>query len=165
LGGLLKPKSGNLTIAETDIMQLKAAQLDHFRGKNIGLIFQKPHLINSLSILDNMYMAQYFAGLPKDKKRVEEVLEELNISHKIKASTFSLSQGEAQRVSIARAMLNQPKVILADEPTSALDDDNCFAVLRLIQDKAKQYNATLVMATHDQRVKDRIPLQLKLEKG
>ena len=164
LSGILQPKSGSVKVANTNLFNLSLAKRDKFRGKNIGLIFQKAHLIDSLSVKDNMLMAQYFAGEKKDLARVKEVLAELHIGDKLSSKTFQLSQGEAQRLSIARAMLNEPSVILADEPTSSLDDENCEAVYHILETQAKKYNATLLISTHDQRLKDKIPLHLKLQK-
>lgn len=162
LAGILPPTKGEAIIAEQNPYKLSASANDKFRGQSIGLIFQRPHLISSLSVLDNLLSAQYFASLPIKKETVISVLEELNIAHKKNEKPSKLSQGEQQRVAIARAMLNDPKIILADEPTSALDDDNCEAVLELITSQAQKHGATLVMATHDQRVKDKIKNQLVL---
>lgn len=164
LAGILPPTEGKVIIAGQDPYTLLASENDKFRGRSIGLIFQKPHLISSLSVLDNLLSAQYFADLPIKKKTVISVLEDLNIAHKKNEKPTKLSQGEQQRVAIARAMLNNPKLILADEPTSALDNENCEAVLNLITSQAKKHGATLVMATHDQRVKDKINNQLILER-
>ncbi|MFP4091630.1 MAG: ABC transporter ATP-binding protein [Cyclobacteriaceae bacterium] len=159
LAGLLRPKSGRLQVGSEDLAHLKGAKLDKYRGKNIGLIFQKPHLISALSLEENLLMAQYLAGLRQDKKRIAEVTEALGLSHRRSALVHTLSQGEAQRASIARAVLNNPQVILADEPTSSLDDENCVRVLNILQQQAKSYHATLVIATHDQRVKEIIHQQ------
>ncbi|MEM1136382.1 MAG: ATP-binding cassette domain-containing protein [Bacteroidota bacterium] len=164
LAGILQPKSGEITIANAKLFEMSQAKRDKFRGQNIGLIFQKAHLIDAVSVKDNMLMAQYFAGEKRDLSRVKEVLEELHIADKLKAKTFQLSQGEAQRLSIARAMLNKPSVILADEPTSSLDDDNCETVYNILATQAQKYDATLLISTHDQRLKDKIPRHLKLEK-
>ncbi|MEN7547725.1 ATP-binding cassette domain-containing protein [Rapidithrix thailandica] len=164
IGGLLQPKAGEVLLDNTSLYQLKAHQRDLYRGQNIGLIFQKPHLIDSLTVKENLYTAQYFAGLPQDEKRIQEVLHELNLGDKLNARTFELSQGEAQRASIARALLNRPKVILADEPTASLDDDNCHAVVQLLQREARLYQAALIIATHDQRIKEVIPEVLQLDK-
>ena len=159
LAGLLTPKSGNLSVGNQDLATLSGSALDKYRGQNIGLVFQKPHLINALSLEQNLLLAQYMAGLKQDKKRVAEVIDTLGLSHRKDALIHTLSQGEAQRASIARAVLNNPLVILADEPTSSLDDENCDKVLQILQDQARRYQATLVIATHDQRVKDEIDKQ------
>jgi putative ABC transport system ATP-binding protein len=162
LAGLLQPHTGTITIAHTQLHRLKSAQMDAFRGKNIGLVFQKPHLVGAMSVRENLLLAQYAASLPVDARRADDVLNELNLSHRKGAKVYQLSQGEAQRVTIARALLNKPKVILADEPTSSLDDDNCEAVLGLLQKQANKYGATLAISTHDQRIKNRFSKHLHL---
>jgi putative ABC transport system ATP-binding protein len=162
LAGLIKPSKGTVIIANTRLSGLKPSEADSFRGKNIGLVFQKPHLVGAMSVQENLLLAQYAAGLPADTKRADNVLEELNLSHRKYARVYQLSQGEAQRVTIARALLNKPRIILADEPTSSLDDDNCEAVLQLLQTQAARYQATLAISTHDQRIKGRISTHLHL---
>ncbi|RZL38258.1 MAG: ABC transporter ATP-binding protein [Pedobacter sp.] len=154
LTGILKPAQGDVHIAETSIYNLSSKELDQFRGRKIGIIFQRPHLIKSLSITENLLLAQSFAKLPEDKKRIDEVLESLDILNKKNAYPNELSQGQLQRVSIARAVINKPALLIADEPTSSLDDKNAEAVLALLMQQSTLNNATLVVATHDKRVKD-----------
>lgn len=154
LTGILKPAQGNVTIKGTSIYDLSAKALDQFRGRNIGIIFQRPHLIKSLSISENLIIAQSFANLPTDLKRVNEVLEALGIADKKNAYPDQLSQGQLQRVSIARAVINKPALLIADEPTSSLDDNNAQVVLELLMQQSGANQATLVVATHDKRVKD-----------
>lgn len=162
LGGLLSPKGGKVMIGETDLYGLSASQRDAYRGQNIGLVFQKAHLISALSVQDNLLLAQYLAGTTQSKARVKEVLSELNLGDKLDKKVHQLSQGEQQRVTIARALLNRPKVILADEPTASLDDDNARIVLKMLKGQAEKHNASLIIATHDQRVKEEFDLQLNL---
>ncbi len=162
LAGLLKSQQGELTVAGTSLPSLGGAKLDAFRGRNIGLIFQKPHLINTLSVIDNLKLAQYLAQLPQDHNRIDHVLGALDITEKSKSKVFELSQGQQQRVAIARAVLNQPKVVMADEPTASLDDQNAFNVLDTLEEQANDNKASLIIATHDQRIKDRIKTQLEL---
>jgi len=162
LGGLLSSQHGKIEIDNTDIMKLSESQLDHFRGKNYGFVFQKNHLINALTVKKNLLMAPFLAGLKQDHTRVAEVLEQLGLADKKNSRTQDLSQGQAQRVAIARAILNKPSVILADEPTSALDDRSCDQVISLLMDLASQNKSTLVIATHDQRLKARMNKQLVL---
>jgi putative ABC transport system ATP-binding protein len=119
-------------------------------------------LINALSVEKNLFMAPFLAGVPVDRKRSHELLKELGLDQKSKSSVTQISQGQAQRVAIARALLNQPKVILADEPTSALDDKNCERVIHLLLELATKNNSTLVVATHDQRLKEKIKNQITL---
>lgn len=154
LTGILKPEAGEVKINETSIYSLSSKKLDQFRGKNIGIIFQRPHLIKSLNISDNLVLAQSFAGLPADLNRVHEVLSSLGIAEKKQAYPNELSQGQLQRVSIARAVINKPTLLIADEPTSSLDDKNAAAVLALLLHQSDLNQATLVVATHDKRVKD-----------
>lgn len=160
LAGILKPQQGKVIVGNQDLTSLKGSALDHYRGQHIGLVFQNPHLIQALSVQENLYLTQYLAGLKQNKQSVKEVLAALGLSHREQAKVTTLSQGEAQRASIARAVLNKPKVLLADEPTSSLDDDNCYKVIAMLQEQASRHNATLMIATHDQRIKDIIKLHL-----
>ena len=162
LGGLLKSQQGIIEVNETNITKLSESELDHFRGKHFGFVFQKNHLINALTVKENLLMSPFLAGLPQDKKRIAEVLEQLGLAEKSNSKIQELSQGQAQRVSIARAILNKPSVILADEPTSALDDKSCDKAIQLLLDVATQNNSILIIATHDQRLKGRMNKQLIL---
>ncbi len=162
LAGLIKPMEGEVILAEENITNLKTHEMDDFRGRNIGLIFQKHHLVHALSVIENLLLAQYLGGLPKDLNRIYQALDDVNVLHRKKAKVYELSQGEAQRVSIARAMLNKPKIILADEPTSSLDDENCERVIELLQYQAEKYDATMVITTHDQRIKKRFENSITL---
>ncbi len=154
LTGILKPRQGNVVINGTSIYDLSSKYLDQFRGRNIGIIFQRPHLIKSLTIKENLVMAQRFANLPTDLSRVLEVLASLGIADKKDAYPNELSHGQLQRVSIARAVINRPTLLIADEPTSSLDDKNAAAVLELLINQSGINQATLIVATHDKRVKD-----------
>ena len=109
-----------------------------------------------------MILAQQSAGLAIDKQRITDLLNRLNVGHKLHAKTNELSQGEQQRVAIARAIVNQPAVILADEPTSALDDENCEEVIQLLEEQAAAVGATLLVVTHDGRLKERFEKQIKI---
>lgn len=156
LGGLLKVQKGTIQVNGTEISALPETALDHFRGKHYGFIFQRNHLLAALTVEQNLLMAPYLAEVTPDKHRVEEVLLQLGIADQKKKRIQELSLGQAQRVAIARAVLNKPSVILADEPTSALDDKNCDRVSELLVSVAQQNQATLIIATHDQRLKNRI---------
>jgi putative ABC transport system ATP-binding protein len=153
ISGLLEPSAGEITISGTELYKLSGAKRDTFRGQAIGLVLQKPHLIDTLSVIENLLLTQYLAGLKQDKNRIREVLQALQLSDKEKSMPHTLSQGEAQRVSIARAVLNKPKLLLADEPTASLDDINAEKVVQLLKTQAQECNATLVVSTHDNRVK------------
>lgn len=156
LGGLLKSQRGSIEVNGTDLTRLRESELDRFRGKHYGFIFQRNHLIASLTVEQNLLMAPFLAGLRQRQERVEEVLAHLGVIEKRKSRIQDLSLGQAQRVAIARAVLNKPSVLLADEPTSALDDKNCDRVSDLLLSAAMENQATLIIATHDQRLKSKI---------
>jgi putative ABC transport system ATP-binding protein len=162
LGGLLKSQQGRIEVNGTDITKLSEAALDRFRGQHYGFIFQRNHLISALSVEKNLLMAPFLAGLKQDHERVAEVLNQLGIGEKRHSAIRELSLGQAQRVAIARAILNKPSVILADEPTSALDDKNCDRVSDLLLSVAELNRATLIIATHDQRLKNKIKNLIQL---
>ena len=162
LGGLLRGYAGNLQLNKTELSSLSETELDAFRGKNIGFIFQKNHLISALTVEKNLVMASYLAGNSTDDDHINKLLTELDLADKRKSSVLEISQGQAQRVAIARAVMNNPKIILADEPTSALDDKNCERVINVLLDLAAKHNSTLLVATHDQRLKDKISKHILL---
>ena len=163
LGGLLSPTKGEVKVGETSLKSLSTAALDKFRGKHIGIIFQKTHFVRSLTVQENLILAQQLACVAINKTRISDLLNRLNVGHKLHAKTNELSQGEQQRVAIARAIVNQPEVILADEPTSALDDENCEEVIQLLEEQAAAVGATLLVVTHDGRLKERFEKQIVIE--
>jgi len=162
LSGLLAPTSGTVLIGETNLSKLSGSKLDYFRGQQIGIVFQTPHFIDSLTVKENLFLAQTLAGNKKDLKQIGQILEDLGVLDKLNSSTKQLSQGQKQRVSIARALINSPKLILADEPTSALDDQNCIAVVDLLKKQAEKQNATLLIVTHDNRLSSSFDLKVQL---
>jgi len=153
LAGLLSPTTGKVLINDTELYFLSESNLDKFRGQTIGIIFQQMHLVNTLTVFENIRLAQYMAGVEQNEKRIREVLKQLDIPEKESSFSDELSQGEKQRVSIARAVVNHPKLILADEPTSSLDDKRSEQVITLLKGQAQLYDASLIISTHDSRVK------------
>lgn len=153
IAGLLDVLKGKIVINDTDITTLSESDRDHFRSKNIGIIFQTLHLIKSLTVLENLLLASYVADINQQTERALGLLEELGIADKAHHLPATLSQGQAQRVAIARSVLNHPELLLADEPTSSLDDHSCEAVINLLKKIAQENNSTLIIATHDNRVK------------
>jgi ABC-type lipoprotein export system ATPase subunit len=153
IAGLLPLISGKIWINGIDITGLKEKEMDRFRGVNIGIIFQTLHLMPSLTVMQNLDLAAYCVNLPPQTAKAETILKRLDIYDKKDFLPKHLSQGQAQRVAIARSVLLSPKLIIADEPTSSLDDAACEAVVLLIKEVAQETNAALLIATHDSRVK------------
>ncbi len=162
LGGLLRGGQGSIVVEGTDITSFSESELDQFRGQHIGFVFQRSHLMAALSVEENLLMAPYLAGKRQDRHRVREVLEKLGLAEKRHSKIKELSQGQAQRVAIARALMNKPSLLLADEPTSALDDSNCDRVIELLLNAVKETNTTVLVATHDQRLKSHIQNRIEL---
>lgn len=163
MAGLVEVLGGVVRVGDADLGLLSAAAKDRFRGRHIGLVFQDIHLIAGLSVLDNLLLAPYAAGLPQDRDRALALLARLGLEAKAHRPAETLSRGQAQRAAIARAMLLQPQVILADEPTASLDDEACEVVGDLLIAAAADSGAALLVATHDHRLKARIPLSVAAE--
>ena len=161
LAGILKPESGSINISGTDISKFSDTELDKFRGDNIGIVFQKPHFISSLTINENLKLAKYLSP-SKTSGDAKKILESLDIKDKYQQKPNQLSEGEKQRASIALALINSPSLILADEPTSSLDDFNCDNVIKLLKKQAKNHKAQLIVITHDARLKKHFKNNLNL---
>lgn len=162
LGGLLRPNSGTISIKETNIASLSEKELDQFRGKNIGLVLQQSHFIASLNVLENVVLASWLATGKKATEKAKSLLTELDLEDQLYKLPSNLSVGQQQRVSIARALINEPKLLLADEPTSSLDDENALKVADLLAHLSKEYKAALIIVTHDYRLKSKFSNQLNL---
>ena len=162
LAGLVRPSEGQVNVFDIDLLSLKGNQLDRWRGANVGIVLQALHLVKHLTVAENLRLAQYLARLPQDDARVADTLAALGIGDKATRRPAQLSQGEQQRVAIARAVVNRPRLLLADEPTANLDDEAASAAVELLAEQAARYNATLVVATHDARVKQNFEKKLSL---
>jgi len=156
LGGLLRGADGLMKVNNVDISRLSEHELDLFRREHLGFIFQKNHLISALNVQQNLLLAD------NDQARVNELLGSLGLLTQTNKKVTTLSHGQAQRVAIARALMNKPQLILADEPTSALDDKNCDAVVDLLLNVAKDNQCSLVIATHDSRLKSKLHRQIQM---
>lgn len=165
LSGLLAPIAGELLIDGFSVHNLRGVAMDEFRGRHIGIIYQTLHMVGALTVLDNLLLVQYSAGLPQDREKAIALLEHLGVAEKKDHKPETLSQGQLQRVAIARAVINGPRIIVGDEPTSALDDRSCETVMELLLQLAASANASLVIATHDQRIKRHFHRQITLEGG
>ncbi len=163
LAGILTPQAGHMALDGTDYAQLTGAALDRFRGRHIGLILQRAYFLEALSVRENLAIARRTAGLPADDTVLNTTLDQLGIAHYATKRPRQLSVGEQQRVTIARALVNWPKLILADEPTSALDKDNAHRVSTLLRNRAAELGAALVVVTHDERLRPDFPQIIELQ--
>lgn len=161
LSGLLTPDRGSITVAG-EAMAGSAAQRDGVRRRHIGLVLQQIRLVSALSLTANLLLAQKLAGQPRDTAAVDRLIEEVGLSHRAHAKPRELSQGEMQRGGIARALVARPALLIADEPTSALDDANADRVARLLLGAADAHGSTLLVATHDARLRAFIPHEIRL---
>ena len=150
--GLLTPSAGEIVVAGQPLASLPAGARDTWRARHVGFLPQKLHLSEALSVADNLGLVFFAAGLPVDKAAVALTLQALDIAVLAARKPSQLSGGQAQRVALARALLLRPSVILADEPTASLDDEAAADALALLQQSAAACDASLVIATHDQRV-------------
>jgi putative ABC transport system ATP-binding protein len=162
LSGLLRPDAGTVQLGGRDLYALSESERDRARGQDVGLVFQQFHLVGALTAEQNLLLAPSMAGLPADARRAHELLDRLGIGGKANARPDALSQGQRQRVAVARALMNRPALLVADEPTSALDDQSAAATIDLLLAEAERENATLIVATHDGRITDRFAHRLDL---
>jgi ABC-type lipoprotein export system ATPase subunit len=156
---ILPMQAGKLAILDKEIVKLTNKNIHQFRAQNIGIIHQKPFFVRSLSALENLKLGSYFSKRLFDEKEVEKLSLRLGVNKLLAKRPDELSGGEQQRLSILRAMLNNPKIIFADEPTSNLDDDNCQIAFNSLSELSKENNSTLVIVTHDNRLKSLVKNQ------
>jgi ABC-type lipoprotein export system ATPase subunit len=162
LAGLIPVSSGELEVDGNSLGSLKGKALDAWRGANVGIVLQALHLIPHLSVHDNLRLAQHLARAPQRDAAIADALAALGVADKGARKPPELSQGERQRVAIARAVVNGPKLLLADEPTANLDDAATERSIALLLETAAKRGATLVVATHDSRVKRHFENTLQL---
>jgi len=164
MGGLDVPSRGCVRMDGTDLCALSEDALARFRRQHIGYIFQQSHLVPYLTATENVMLAQYFHSLP-DEKEAEEALTRVGLGHRLHHRPSQLSGGEQQRVCIARALINSPKLLLADEPTGNLDRENTRVVLELLRQIYEEEHFTIVLVTHDPFVADWANRVVKMEDG
>lgn len=162
LSGLLHVQQGEVIIDGIRLGDLNQKKLDRFRGSHVGLVFQQPRFVSALSVVDNILAAQFFGTGTSSRPKAVTLLEELGIADKADKMTNYLSGGERQRLAIARALAAGPPLVFADEPTSSLDDANAEMVYELLVKEAALNAATLVVVSHDQRLKSRFQNQIAL---
>lgn len=163
IGCLDRPSVGKVVLENTDIARLAARDLTEIRRDKIGLIFQQFHLVNYLTALENVMMAQYYHSMP-DEAEAMEALESVGLKDRARHLPSQLSGGEQQRLCIARALINHPSILLADEPTGNLDEKNEILVMDIFK-KLHKSGSTIIVVTHDQEVGDQAERIVTLDHG
>jgi putative ABC transport system ATP-binding protein len=155
IGGLDKPTQGSLRVAGADVTHLNRKQAAAFRGNNIGFIFQDFNLLPVLTVYENieypLLMVQEVPA-PERKKRILDLLEKVGMSEQKDKYPDQISGGQKQRVAVARALVPNPKLVLADEPTANLDSKTAFMIIELMKTMRDQFSTTFIFSTHDQKI-------------
>jgi len=167
IGTLSSSDTGELTINGTDIRTLNQKQVAQFRNKNIGFVFQFHHLLPEFTAVENICMPAFIKGSDKKEtiKRANELLDFLNLSHRAEHKPGEMSGGEQQRVAVARALINNPAVILADEPSGNLDTKNKEALHKLFFSLRDKFNQTFVIVTHNNELAEMSDRTIRLKDG
>ncbi|WP_397403243.1 ABC transporter ATP-binding protein [Phenylobacterium sp.] len=163
LTGLVTPTSGDVLIDGRAMTGATAAARDALRRDKIGLVFQTLRLVSALTVRENLSLAQNLAKGRSDRSEIDALIARVGLSHRADARPRDLSQGEGQRAAIARALCTKPALLVADEPTSALDDVNAQAMIDLLLESAAASGSTLLIATHDHRIRPRFPRAVELQ--
>lgn len=162
VAGLLTPQSGDVLIAGQSIGKRDAAGRDALRRQTLGLVFQTLRLVSALDVSANLALARRLAGRPANPAMAAALLDRLGIGHRAHALPRQLSQGEAQRAALARALVTEPALVIADEPTSALDSGNAANVADLLAETVRANGAALLIVTHDERLLGRFGRAIRL---
>ncbi|MDD3020275.1 MAG: ABC transporter ATP-binding protein [Alphaproteobacteria bacterium] len=156
LGAVIDPTEGRMTLGNEVIFGngWKVRDLRALRRDKIGFVFQAPYLIPFLDVTDNVALLPMLAGVPNEeaRKRAKDLLAALDVQHRANAMPSQLSGGEQQRVAIARGLVNRPPIILADEPTAPLDSTRAMAVIRILNDMAREFETAIIVVTHDEKI-------------
>lgn len=167
LGALDRPSSGEIKINGQAISNLKENQRSRLRQKELGFVFQFHFLLPELTALENVAIAAMLAGLskPQAEKQAQDLLERVGLSHRLQHRPGELSGGEQQRIAIARALINKPRIMLADEPTGNLDSDNTENVFGLLQEVNCKEGLAIILVTHNQELAQRSSRQIQIKDG
>ena len=152
IAGITSPDSGIVEVDGLDITRLNEAQRDRFRAKKIGYVFQTFNLLRGFSAVENVLLGMAFVGGRTDKSRARQLLEQVGLGHRLTHKPNQLSVGEQQRVAVARALANRPRLLLADEPTANVDAGHQQQVVDLLRERCRAENVALVMVTHSDDV-------------
>ena len=165
LGGVDRPSGGKVYVENTDIYQLNESKLAVFRRRQIGLIYQFYNLIPVLNVEENLTLPLLLDGHKVDEKRLSELVQSLGLQNRLRHLPNQLSGGQQQRVSIGRALINNPAIVLADEPTGNLDSKNSAEIIGLLKMFHKEYQQTLIVITHDERIALQADRIISIEDG
>lgn len=166
VAGMVRAESGSVNVLDHELSKLGTAELDAFRGRHCGFVFQSFHLLHAFTALENVEIGLRFGARlsAKDRKaRATTMLERVGLGHRIHARTNRLSVGERQRVVIARAVAGKPELLLADEPTGSLDPRTAGDIFQLLLDVVAETGCTLLMVTHDHALADRLPRKFQCD--
>ena len=152
IAGISRPDSGKVRINDWDITLMSEAECDRFRAEHIGYVFQTFNLLRGFSALENVLLAMRFTGRKADRARAKHLLERVGLAHRMTHKPAALSVGEQQRVAVARALANRPRLLLADEPTANIDSGHQQQVLDLLRQTCREENVALVIVTHTPEV-------------
>ena len=163
ISGISRPDSGHVLISGLDIVKLAESQRDRLRADRVGLIFQQFNLLPGFTALENVLVAMSFGSAVADKVRAESLLESVGLADRLHHKPAALSIGQQQRVAVARALANRPRILLADEPTASIDPAHQQQVIDLLQTTCQDENVALLVVTHAPEIAEQFPIRYRLE--
>ena len=163
ISGISRPDSGHVLISGLDIVKLAESQRDRLRADRVGLIFQQFNLLPGFTALENVLVAMSFGSAGADKVRAESLLESVGLADRLHHKPAALSIGQQQRVAVARALANRPRILLADEPTASIDPAHQQQVIDLLQTTCQDENVALLVVTHAPEIAKQFPIRYRLE--
>lgn len=165
MAGLDSPTQGSIVLDGHDLTKMNENSLARLRGNKIGIIFQSFYLIPTLTALENVSIPHELNGGNQSEEEAKKLLASLNLTHRLNHYPDQLSGGEQQRLAVARAFINSPKLILADEPTGNLDSQNSRNIMNILEELHSKHNVTLVLVTHDRDIASRAQRIIQLRDG
>ena len=164
IAGIRRIQQGKIKIEGRELSQMEGHRLDSFRAENLSIIFQDAIFISGLNVIDNIVLPSRFKKNNEAyKEKAYDLLKSLGLESKSDKGISTLSTGEKQRISIIRAFITHPKLIIADEPSSALDDENCHEVMDLMFRLSDDYNTTFLVVSHDHRLQEKFKNRIQLK--